>query len=135
MAAAAGIRLGPGAALALARPAPYTRRWREVVAGVLAGSPAAAAQVLETAADEAGWGAEELADRIVISEQAQLQTAIAMSAAERATWPPQIKALGKALADGLMAEGDAIDLPQFALDAMTELGLLHVSLLELLVRV
>lgn len=45
-----------------------------------------------------------------------------------------VKALGKALADGLMAEGDAIDLPQFALDAMTELGWLHASLLELLVR-
>jgi hypothetical protein len=90
--------------------------------------------MLETAADEAGCGAEELADRIAITEQAQLQTAIAMSAAERTTWPPQIKVLGKVLADGLMAEGDAIDLPQFARDAMTELGRLHVSLLELLVR-
>lgn len=135
VAAAAGIRLGPGAALALGAVGPLyealaVKSWQEFWPG----AQQRAAQMLETAADEAGWGAEVLADRIAISEQAQLQTAIAMSAAERTTWPPQIKALGKVLADGLMAEGDAIDLPQFALDAMTELGRLHVSLLELLVR-
>ena len=123
----------PALALGAAGPlyeALAVKSWQEFWPG----AQQRAAQMLETAADEGGWDAEELADRIASSEQAQLQTAIAVSAAERTTWPPQIKALGKVLADGLMAEGDAIDLPQFALDAMTELGRLHVSLLELLVR-
>ena len=90
--------------------------------------------MLETAAEEAGLDAEELADRIATSEQAQLQTALAMDAAERTAWPPQVKALGKVLAAGLIAEDDAVDVPQFALRAMSELDRLHIVLLELLVR-
>jgi hypothetical protein len=57
-----------------------------------------------------------------------------MAAAERTAWPPQIRALGKVLAAGLISADDAIDVPQFALNAMVELDRLHVALLELLVR-
>jgi hypothetical protein len=133
--AAAGIRLGPGMALVFGAAGPLfeglaVKSWQEFWTG----AQRRAGEMLETAADEAGLDAEELADRIAGSDQAQLQTAIAMAAAERTTWPPQVKALGKVLAEGLIAEGDAVDLPQFALEAMADLGRLHVSLLDLLVR-
>ncbi len=47
-------------------------------------------------------------------------TALAIVAVERATWPPQVVALGRVLASGLIADGDAVDLAKYALDAMSE---------------
>lgn len=43
-------------------------------------------------------------------------------------------ALGRVLAAGLIPDGDAVDIVQYALDAISEMGRLHVSLLDLLVR-
>jgi hypothetical protein len=37
------------------------------------------------------------------------------------------------LAAGVIASDDAVDVPQFALNVMEDLGRLHVSLLDLLV--
>ena len=57
-----------------------------------------------------------------------------MAAAQRTAWPPQVQALGRVLAAGLIASDDAVNVPQFALSAMIELGRLHIVLLDLLVR-
>jgi hypothetical protein len=81
------------------------------------------AQVLSAAAETAGCDAEEL-DKL-----------IAMAAAERTAWPPKVRALGRALAAGLIASDEAeVDAQQQALVAMADLERLHIVLLELLVR-
>jgi len=134
-AAGAGVVLGPGAALILGAVSPLfeslaERAWEEL-------RPDArrrAAQVLSTAAEAARCDAEQLGDLIDKSEQTRLQAGLAMAAAQRTTWPPKVRALGRVLAAGLIADGDAVDVPQFALNAMVELDRLHVSLLDLLVR-
>ena len=133
--AVAGVLGGPDAAVVLGAASPLfeslaERAWEEL-------RPDArrrAAQVLSTAAEAAGCDAEQLGDFIGGSEQTRLQAALAMVAAERTTWPPKVRALGRVLAAGLIADGDAVDVPGFALNAMVELDRLHVSLLELLVR-
>ncbi len=134
-AAIAGVRLGPEVAIpagmlayrfepmvdkALAELRPDTRR--------------RAAQMLEAAQDASGLDSVEFDRMIGESDQTRLMTGLAIVAAERTTWPPQVVALGRVLASGLIADGDAVDVAQYALDAMSEMGRLHVSLLDLLVR-
>jgi hypothetical protein len=76
----------------------------------------------------------ELTDRATLSERARLLTTTATLGAAQTTWPPKVRALGRVLADGLIAEDDAkIDLTEMALAAMVEMERPHVSLLELLV--
>jgi hypothetical protein len=133
--AAAGVRLGPEAAIALGAAGRLfeslaERAWEEL-------RPDArqrAAQMLSAAAEAARCDDKQLGKLIGASETTRLQTALAMSAAERTAWPPKVRALGKVLAAGLIAANDAVDLPMYALDAMVELDRLHVSLLDLLVR-
>jgi hypothetical protein len=133
--AGAGVLWGPGAALLLGAASPLfeslaERAWQEL-------RPDArqrAAQVLSTAAGAAGCDAGQLGELIGASEATRLQAGLAMRAAERTAWPPQVVALGRVLAAGLIVSDDQLNVPQFALDAMTDLGRLHVSLLELLVR-
>jgi hypothetical protein len=90
--------------------------------------------VLSTAAQVTGCDDEQFGDMIGASERTRLLTGLAMHAAERTAWPPKVQALGRVLAAGLIADGDAVDVPEFALNAMVELDRLHVSLLDLLVR-
>jgi hypothetical protein len=92
------------------------------------------AQMLATTACKLGCDDEQLGKLIGKSEPTVLMTGLAMSAAERTVWPQQVVALGRLLADGLIADGDDIDIAQFALNAMTDLTRLDVILLELLVR-
>jgi hypothetical protein len=133
--AGAGVAWGPGAALALGAAGPLfeslaERAWQEL-------RPDArqrAAQVLSTAAEAAGCDADQLGDLIGASETTRLQAGLAMRAAERTAWPPQVRALGRVLAEGLIASDDAVDVTRFALNVMVNLDRLHVSLLELLVR-
>ena len=135
MVAAVGIRLGPEVALGLGAASPLVESLAERTWGEL--RPDArrrTAQMLSVAAETARWDTEELGGRIGASEQTRLQAGIAMAAAQRTAWPPQVQALGKVLAAGLIAEDDAVDIPQFALRAMAELDRLHIVLLELLVR-
>jgi hypothetical protein len=133
--AIAGVRLGPGAAIALGT---FAYKFEEMIDKALAElRPEArrrAAQMLEAAADEADCDADRFDELIDSSEQNRLMTGLAIMAAERTTWPPQVIALGKVLGQGLIAEGDEVDLANYALDAMSEMGRLHVSLLDLLVR-
>jgi hypothetical protein len=133
--AGAGVLLGPGPAVLLGAASPLfeslaERAWQELRPD----AQRRAAQVLSTAAEAAGCDADELGDLIGSSEQTRLQAGLAMHAAERTAWPPQVRALGRVLAAGLIADGDAVDVPQFALNAMVDLDRLHVSLLDLLVQ-
>jgi hypothetical protein len=135
--AGAAIRLGPEAALALGAAGPLfeslaERAWEEL-------RPDArrrAAQVLITAAEEAGCGDDrQLGKLIGASETSRLQTGLAMAAAERTAWPPKVRALGRVLAAGLIASDEAeVDVQQRALTAMTDMERLDVILLEMLVR-
>jgi hypothetical protein len=133
--AAAGVRLGPEAAMALGS-AGYLfeslaeKSWAEL-------RPQArrrVAQMLATAARKLSCDDGQLGKLIGKSEPTVLMTGLAMSAAERTVWPQQVVALGRLLADGLIADSDDVDIAQFALNAMTDLSRLDVVLLELLVR-
>jgi hypothetical protein len=103
-AAGAGIRLGPEAALALGAASPLfeslaERAWEEL-------RPEArqrAERVLSTAAEEIGCDDEQLGKLIGSSETSRLQTGLAMDAAQRTAWPPKVRALGRVLAEGLIA--------------------------------
>ena len=134
--AGAGIRFGPEAALALGAASPLfesmaERAWEELRPDARRRT----AQVLSAAAETAGCNAEQLGELIGASETSRLQTGLAMAAAGRTAWPPQVRALGMVLAAGLIAGDEAeVDVQQRALAAMTDLDRLHVILLELLVR-
>src|SRR5262249_23252229 len=134
--AGAGVFLGPGGALVLGAAGPLfeslaERAWEEL-------RPDArrrAGQVLSTAAEVTGYDDEQLGEAIGTSERTRLLTGLAMHAAQRTTWPPKVRALGRVLAAGLIASDEAdVDVQQQALAAMTDLDRLHVILLDLLMR-
>jgi hypothetical protein len=77
--------------------------------------------VLGTAAEIMGCDHEQLGKKIRASDAAMLQAGIAMAAADRTTRPAQIRALGKALAPGLLAtDEEEADVRQRALTAMAD---------------
>lgn len=134
--ASVGIRLGPEAALALGAASPLfeslaERAWEEL-------RPEArqrAARVLSTAAEEIGCDDEQFGKLIGSSETNRLQTGLAMDAAQRTAWPPKVRALGRVLAEGLLAtDEDRVNVQDQALVAMADLERLHLILLELLVK-
>jgi hypothetical protein len=134
--AGAGIRLGPEAALALGGAGSLfeslaQKAWDELRSD----GRRRAAAVLSSAAEEAGCDHEQLGRLIADSEATRLQAALAMDAAQRTAWPPKVRALGRVLAAGLIADDEAeVDVQQMALVAMADLERLHVNLLELLVN-
>ena len=84
---------------------------------------------------EAGVPPEELEDRIHASERTELLTGYALSAAGRTAWDDKVRALGRSLASGLLAEDDAeIDVEQMIIAAITDIEAPQLALLELLVR-
>jgi len=63
----------------------------------------------------------------------RLLTATAAERAAKTAWPGKVRALGRVLAAGLIADDDAeIDMSQLALTAMAEMERPHVLLLDLL---
>jgi hypothetical protein len=91
------------------------------------------AEMAETAATTAGLDPEEFGERIGRSATTRLLTATAAESAAKTAWPPKVRALGRVLADGLIADDEAaIDLVQLALTAMTDLERPHVMVLDLL---
>jgi hypothetical protein len=76
---------------------------------------------------------EELGERMGRSQRTRLLTATAAESAAKTAWPQKVRALGRVLADGLIADDEAkIDIAQIALTAMTDLERLHLMVLDLL---
>jgi hypothetical protein len=133
---AAGARLGgvEGAAIAAAA-APYAEEFLRRALGEFGPDvQRRVTDMLGTAAESSERDPDELADLIASSERTRLLTATAMAAAAGTAWPPKVYALGRALADGLIADDDHINIADLVLPAMTDMERPHVSLLELLVR-
>jgi hypothetical protein len=77
--------------------------------------------------------AEELLDRAGSDERRVELTMRAMDAAARSTSEAKIRALGRALATGVLAEDDAIvDREMFVVDALSRLEAPHIKLLNIL---
>ena len=90
------------------------------------------AEMAETAATTAALGPEDFGERIGKSPTTRLLTATAAEGAAKTAWPPKVRALGRVLAGGLIADDEArIDLVQLALTAMVDLERPHVMLLDL----
>src|SRR6266704_599496 len=80
------------------------------------------ADMAATAATTAGLSPEEFGDRIGRSSMTRLLTATAAESAAKTAWPPKVRALGRVLADGLIADDEAkIDMVQLAMTAMIDL--------------
>lgn len=91
-----------------------------------------AREMMTSAADAMECEPHDLTEKAMESEQTRLFTTTATFGAAQTTWPPKVRALGRVLADGLIAEDDKIETAGMALSAMTEMERPHVSLLELL---
>jgi hypothetical protein len=130
-----GERLGPGGALALA---PFTP-WLENLASRVrsefrSGAERRQAQVLGSANEATGQSPEEFAETIGKSDHTVLLTARAMAGAAGTAWPHKVYALGRALADGLIAEPDKVNVADLVIPAMIDMERPHLNLLDLLVR-
>ena len=90
------------------------------------------ADMAETAATTAGFSPEELGERMGRSQRTRLLTATAAESAAKTAWPHKVRALGRVLADGLIADDDKIDIAELALTAMTDLERPHLMVLDLL---
>jgi hypothetical protein len=89
---------------------------------------------LAAAQEAIGGDPAELERLIRSSDESRLQAGIALSAATRTTWPPKVRALGRALAAGLMATDDTrIDTEPLIMAALADIEFPQASLLELLV--
>jgi hypothetical protein len=134
--AAAGQRIGgpAGAALAVGL-SPYAREFfGKVLSEFGEDARRRASEMMMSAGNALAYEPGELADLAAGSERARLLSATATFGAAQTTWPPKVRALGRVLADGLIAKDDAkIDVTNMALAAMSEMERPHVSLLELLV--
>lgn len=133
---AVGARIGgpEGAALAAALLPSGVDFFGKVLAEFGQDAKRRAADMMASAAEALDCEPDELAEEAVTSERARLLTTTATFGAAQTTWPPRVRALGRALADGLIAEDAAkIDLSNMALSAMADMERPHVSLLELLV--
>lgn len=118
-----------GAVASVALEPVVARVWSEVSAD----GRRRAAETLAHASDAARMSPEQFADRIDASEQSKLLAGIALSAATRTAYAPKIRALGRALANGLADDCARIDEEQLIMGALADMEAPHVSLLELLV--
>jgi hypothetical protein len=107
------------------------RVWDELAAD----SRAASARVLDEASAHAGIDVEELTDAIVKNEQSRLLAGLALSSGSRTRNKAKIRALGRALAEGVLAEDDAkLDQEQLIIRALDDMEAPHIAVLDLLVR-
>ena len=133
----AGARLGGvGGAVIAAAATPYTEEFlKRALEEFRPDVQRRTTQMLEVAAKACEREANELAELISSSERTRLLTANAMAAAAGTAWPSKVYALGRALADGLLAADEAaINVADLAIPAMADMERPHVALLELLVR-
>ncbi|HVB45127.1 MAG TPA: hypothetical protein VNF47_20825 [Streptosporangiaceae bacterium] len=133
--AAAGEKIGPGGGLALA---PFAPSMENMIRGVRDEFTATATRrqmdMLGVTAEALGQDPEDLPGMAGKSDHTVLLTAKALAGAAGTAWPRKVSALGRALADGLIADDDQINIADLVLPAMTDMERPHVSLLELLVR-
>jgi len=85
----------------------------------------------KTAANTAGFTPEELGKQMGRSQATRLLTATAAESAAKTAWPDKVHALGRLLADGLIADDGRIDIVALTLAAMTDLERPHVMVLDL----
>lgn len=133
----AGVRLGglDGAMLATFAT-PYAEDFLQKALGELkSDKQRRCSQMLESTAKTAGCGPDELIGLIDDSERTRLLTATAIAAATGTAWPEKVYALGRALADGLIAADSAeVNTADLVIPAMADMERPHLILLELLVR-
>ncbi|MFT4264834.1 MAG: hypothetical protein QM572_15725 [Nocardioides sp.] len=92
-----------------------------------------AGSVAQIAADSLGDDAAAFGDRASATEQTRLLTATAMDGAVRTAWGPKVRALGRALADGLADDGARVDEEQLIIGALVDVEVPHAHVLDLLV--
>jgi hypothetical protein len=134
--AVVGYQLGgPGGAMIGGYSVPYLTRWFQMSARELLGDQAGRAEeMLGVAGEASGLGSDEFAERTSHSLRARFLTDAAIRAAADTLWPVGVRALGRALADGLIqADAAVVDIPKMVLPAMCEMCAPHVRLLDLLV--
>jgi hypothetical protein len=135
--AAAGYYAGGpgGAALGTAATPFLAAFFQKAVKALWADRARREEAMMETAAETSGLSSEEFAERAAESEQTRFLTQKAIEAAGDTIWPAGVRAIGRALAAGLLAKNKpAMDVRQRVLGVMKDLDELHVSLLELLVK-
>jgi hypothetical protein len=89
---------------------------------------------LAAAQEAMGVDSAELGQRILASDASRLQAGVALLSASQTAWPPKVRALGRALASGLMAADDTrIDTEPLIMAALADIEFPQASLLELLV--
>jgi hypothetical protein len=93
-----------------------------------------AEEMLRAAGDAAGLPPDQFAEQVRRSPRTRFLTDAAIQAAADTCWPPGVRALGRALAAGLVQAEDAtIDVPKMILPAMTQMVAPHLQLLDLMV--
>lgn len=110
---AAGARIGGPAGAALAAGlTPYGAEFfGKILAEFGQDAQRRAQEMMTSTADAMECEPGELAEKAMESEQARLLTTNATFGAAQTTWPPKVRALGRVLADGLIAEDDKSRLP------------------------
>jgi hypothetical protein len=128
-----GVIIGPvgvaiGAGLGVLLEPVAAKVWDELTVG----GRRRAGEALAATCEALDCDQDELEARITASDRSLLMAGICISAATRTVWAPKVRALGRALASGLLAEDDAtIDLEQLIMTAMADLEGPHLSMLEL----
>lgn len=80
-----------------------------------------------------GIGREEFTARAASSERARFLTDAAIRAAQGTYWPESARAIGRALAEGVLdSESTSVDVPAAVLAMMAELTESHVRVLDLI---
>jgi hypothetical protein len=134
--AAAGYQLGgPGGAAIGGMAVPFLVALFQKSANELwADRTGRAEEMLRSAGEAAGLDPDQFAEWVGQSPRTRFLSEAAIQAAADTYWPPGVRALGRALAAGLIQAEDAvIDIPKMVLPAMTEMVAPHVQLLDLLV--
>ncbi len=134
--AAAGYQLGGvGGAVMGAAAVPYlTALFQRSADELRTDQTSRVEEMLQTAGEAAGLPPDQFAERAGRSPRTRFLANAAIQAAADTFWPPGVRALGRALAAGLVQAEDAtIDIPKMVLPAMTEMVASHLQLLDLMV--
>jgi hypothetical protein len=132
----AGLRLGSmGGMVAGAAGAPYLAWFMRRSLGELFGDRVCREEeALRTAGESSGLPPDEFSELAGRTERTRFLTDSAIRAAADADWPPSVRAIGRALADGLIhADDTIIDILKLVLPAMTEMTASQVQLLDVMI--